>query len=537
LRAARWSYVGVVGRTSSLGSVFFLCAAAATAASACGDDEKSSSGAKGGASGTAGSAGRPSGGNAGSGGRDGSATGGKSGATGTGGESGSAAGAGQAGASDEGGTGGAGGADAGMGGAAMGGDGGLGGGGEDGVPTFGPVQTLARSGVGTVAVGMGTFGTVLVVWAPQSNVVWARLATNQVFAAPVRLNSANAHLTADAVAVSAIGEDAFVAVWTEFNNGFGVYARKYTGSWEAVQTIQEEASRFPNTRVAMNAAGDGVLGLEIENFIMANDESASVHRVTAGVVGSSESLALQQTAIALETAVADNGNAVVAWLQLGGSGVELWAKPLDRTTGWETAERLTATSSAFLLHAMAFDDGSVLVLWEEDPTMAPRLWESVYRPGSGWDTHELGFDASGFTVPTLVRARSGALMWVYNEQQANLTPLRYRIRSAEGTWSDARTLAENAPQSSPPSVAPYDRESFRIVYGRPDDRDTGRDLWTARYLPDNGFVNDEPIATDYFTQERSKVAVDDSGRGIVIWLHSDQPMGTPITSLHARWFE
>jgi hypothetical protein len=209
-------------------------------------------------------------------------------------------------------------------------------------------------------------------------------------------------------------------------------------------------------------------------------------------------------------------------------------------SGLLTEELVADAAQLGLEKVVVHEGGGVIVLWEEVDSDVT-LYEREFAADSWSDSRPLNFDTEGFVgISNLVRASSGALMWIHNADVPEaVSPLRYYFRDPDGNWSDAQSPDAEAEYIAAPVLATYDLENFRVFYNR---RDTSTfpnpmHLWSARYVKGRGFLDHEPVATTYYYNERPETALDENGRGIVVWRHRDAATLDPVMSLRARWLE
>jgi hypothetical protein len=402
--------------------------------------------------------------------------------------------------------------------------------------------TLAAERIGKPYVALSSFGNAAVFYSNEiDDTLWLRVAAEKAFGPPLRVDGGNGRPSLSTAALINVGASGYLAFWSEANAGYGAYARRYESAGGAIQTLGEQSSAIVRPYVAVNASGNGMVVIGEQDTGSSIRTTHLVARaVRNGNLGVEETIVPRTSSLAVLavlTDVADSGAAVLAWQQVVTSTYsEIWVRRRAASGELEESELVVGDVDLGLEKVFVTDSGGVVVLWRGDASRTPVLWEREFAAGSGWGAaRRIGFALDQMAGATaLSRARSGATMWVWRENLRDVTWLHCWIRSPDGTW-EQQTIDATGLGSVEPVVESYDRESFRVVYGK-QPAFARFELWSVRYVAGRGFLNQEAIAIESYDHEMADIALDGSGRGAVVWGHRVTPP-VDTTYLRLRWLE
>lgn len=314
-------------------------------------------------------------------------------------------------------------------------------------------------------------GNALLVWMQYQNAratIWGSryAASTRNWSTPVQISAQNpaADVRPPVLAVDNAGDA--VVTWIQGDgrvNHFDAWAAFFAASggqmqWSAPVLISDGVNSVRDSRVALNATGQGLLVWQLEQ----DDGSTSNgpadiwgRTVTAaGVLGTPTRLnAITSTntfwvdaydAVAVDA----NGNGMVLFVQNGSSLVSAVHAAMFAGGHWQTSAPIaTSLTSGFRFPQVAFDGlGNAFAVWQEQPLIGGAVGSaSRYVAGVGWDAspHVFADNSAGNVFDprlALDAAGNASIIWYQWQQTPTNVVTVDSIRYLADTGWGARTL-------------------------------------------------------------------------------------------------
>lgn len=227
------------------------------------------------------------------------------------------------------------------------------------------------------------------------------------------------------------------------------------------------------------------------------------------------------------------GDAVAAWGQLIGGGLDYWASVLDHATGtWSAPASVTAGATmgyAGPPRVAVNGAGQALVVWSELHGASYDLWAATYDPATGWGAptplEEDAGDASNGRV-ALDDAGRALVVWIQGPDS-----LSYELRArafdfGTGAWGAAQAVDPSAGTglvSLSPSIAMSPGGLAVVAWVVQDLAQQQRnDVWVLRYdAAGGGWSGGREVDGTDDTSAEPSVAIDDAGNAAVVWWQYD----------------
>jgi len=221
-------------------------------------------------------------------------------------------------------------------------------------------------------------------------------------------------------------------------------------------------------------------------------------------------------------AVDDSGNATAVWIQSDG----VWSNRYVVGVGWGAPTLVDIGTGTVSIPQVAVDkSGNAMALWKQAYGTKMSIWSNRYLVGTGWDTAEVieTYDAGHADSPQLAVDDSGdaIAMWQQWDDTDTYVTLWYNRFVVGAGWGTAELIETvDAVSAYDPRVAVDDSGDVTAVWSQWDGA-IGH-IWSNRYVVGTGWGTPEPVETDDIEWASfAKVAVDDSGNAIAIWLQHD----------------
>lgn len=304
------------------------------------------------------------------------------------------------------------------------------------------------------------------------------------------------------VAMDASGTS--LVVWTYDGE---VYAsqRDGRGSWSEPTLLGSSSGLSSFPRIAMDGSGAGIAiwsdrGVVVRRFVPDlgwEEEVRLDDGVVDGVVGT-VNIAMQAGATAM--AVWENR-------------LEVYAAHYDPLSGWSPVERIDDSPSYSERPRMATSiDGvntAALVMWEDSSDIVTK-W---FLPDSGWQESEAIGRRSLGEVPAVAVDASNRAMVVWSSDIVNVNVRRYL---PETGWEAPVVLTPNGRGAR---IA-MDSAGNAIAVWRAAHEDDSSAIYARRYRVDHGWGDAFRIGEAGVDHRTPRIAMDDSGGAIAVWLYS-----------------
>lgn len=156
-----------------------------------------------------------------------------------------------------------------------------------------------------------------------------------------------------------------------------------------------------------------------------------------------------------------SGRAMVLWTQLSSAtGYDLWALPVDPSSGWGAAALLESGAGTVGVAGIGLDaSGNATAVWSQiGPTTRFSVYANRYTPARGWgsatliETNEVVGSVDG--DPAVVVAGSGEATAVWKRSSGSSASLWTNRANASGNWGTASELVPDA--GSAQSIGAHD---------------------------------------------------------------------------------
>ncbi|MBL4712227.1 MAG: hypothetical protein JKX75_06975 [Gammaproteobacteria bacterium] len=327
------------------------------------------------------------------------------------------------------------------------------------------------------------------------------------------------------IAIDAAGNA--TAVWPQGDGTrFNIWSNRYTAGsgWGTAELIEtDNTGNADAPTITVNAAGVAIAIWR--QFDGTRFNIWSNRYVVGSGWGTAELVENDNTGSALDPKIAmdTNGNALAVWPQ--GDGVEdnIWSNRYVVGTGWGTPEKIESTSINAKEAQISMDaSGNALAVWVQPSTAQESAWSNRYVVGSGWGTAVLiETDSAGSTKnPQIAVDNNGNALAVWGQSDGtrdNVMANRYTVGSGWGTAELIET--DNAGNATDPQIAVDAGGNALAVWGQFDG--SADNIMSNRYTTGTGWGTAELIETEDYEAFLPKIAFDDSGNAIAIWLQED----------------
>lgn len=313
-------------------------------------------------------------------------------------------------------------------------------------------------------------------------------ATSNTFVASANADQSGAH---DSLASDATGQG--VAIWTAGNAGVGeLYINYYLAGFSARELLAQPSANVLAHRVAMDGTGNLIaVWLAGDGILRARD------RLGSAPLGS-EAVLPAGAMSALGDVVFTGFQANVVWT--GGAKEVFATRGIGAT--WEAPVRIGTTlngsPSRLASHRLA-SGFEVVAVWEDGAAIV-----SNARSGATWQSANGSVipGSEGGSSPQVTMAASGEVLAVWDSAAGIMAS-----RRVAGTWAMAALIGSG----EAPRVASDAAGNAIVVWV------AGKTIRANRYVQGTGWLGERDIGGDRVGQSKANVAMDESGRGVVVW--------------------
>ncbi|NPU95511.1 MAG: hypothetical protein HPY82_26755 [Gammaproteobacteria bacterium] len=330
------------------------------------------------------------------------------------------------------------------------------------------------------------------------------------------------------VAVDANGNA--IAVWKQMDGGrYNLWANRYepdTG-WGTPQLLENlDYGNVDQADIAIDANGNAMvawweLGAASKANIMAAYYTAGVGWGAATLLEFDD----RGDATTPKVAFDADGNALVVWFQYDGSHYYVWSNRFTPGTGWagtEFIQTYTAQSGYYPELAMTAD-GNAVAFWQQlDPGLTSTMWSNRYTAGVGWGVAEQVSNTTGFAYTHDVATdAAGNAMAVWGVRESNLYSLWYSRYDTVAGWSTPELLENQDSQNAYVPHIEMDAAGNAMVVWL-QGSGSNYSLWARRYAVGSGWGPAQLIENDDTGGVlRPQLAMDASGNVLVVWQQYD----------------
>lgn len=308
------------------------------------------------------------------------------------------------------------------------------------------------------------------------------------------------------------GDGNAIAVWgQDIGQIDNIWANRYVVGvgWQDPEPIEEIAESTGKPKFAMNGSGSAIAtwttGGYFDGKLWANRHSADSGWVGHELIADSGGVGDHRIAID------KNGNSITVWSQSATS--EIWARKFNVQTGWEDSELIAEyTGTVSHIDIAMSSEGDAMVVWDHDDDAKVTVWAKSYETGTGWSIAESISSGSDVEVAmdnqgTAIAVIGGDSIWT-------------SIHDGESGWLAAEKFDDiDSERERRPHVAMDDNGNGIVVWTK---RGTeSQDVWVNSYKVDVGWKGPEPIAESVGYASYPRVAMDDNGNAVVVWLNSE----------------
>jgi hypothetical protein len=333
------------------------------------------------------------------------------------------------------------------------------------------------------------------------------------------------------IALAASGDA--IVVWAQDDDGAGsgfnsvAANRRAAGAdWNSNDATFLEGTELPasNPQIALNAIGRGFAVWDQSDSNSRTNVWARSYSPNGGwgvptlVETSNASFAGTP-----HVAVAANGDAVVAWLQLENGFYSVWANRFGASSGWSGAALLeTDDGQANAVQVALSATGDAIVIWRHDSISGDSIRANHYVVGRGWGDHfSIGPTSSFASGARVAFDADGDAIVVWSQQEDPRYDVWARRYVAGTGWGEAELLNTGDDGNAlNPQIAFDPRGNALVVWEQHDG--TRKNLWARRYVAANAWSAPVLIETeDAGDAIDSQIGVDADGNAIAIWRQDD----------------
>jgi hypothetical protein len=308
------------------------------------------------------------------------------------------------------------------------------------VPTMGPQAAMGPQ------VAMDAQGNAVAVWlqqddaqSPPFSFIWSsRFTPSEGWGTAMMLYLAQGYAEAPQIAMNAQGN--WIAVWQAEDSALPAWFI-WSSSGDILNDDESAMDHVVNApHVAMDAQGNALAAWQewdgTRTGIWFNRFTVS------GSWGGPESLENNDGHAASPFVAMDpQGNAVVAWLQTGGTDPGAWAKRFTPPSTWEGAKRIDTGAGATGTPQVVMDaQGNALAVWRQSDGST---WSNRSALTGDWGTPEPvdNIDGAAFRLLLAMNARgNGVAVWFTNDgMDSSIWSNRF---TSSGSWGTAELVED-----------------------------------------------------------------------------------------------
>lgn len=311
-----------------------------------------------------------------------------------------------------------------------------------------------------------------------------------------------------------------------------------SGTWGAALLVENQGNDASQPKVAVDANGNAIaVWKQMEGGrydLWANRYEPGTGWGTPQLLENLNYGNVDQADIAFDA----NGNALVAWWELGAAGkASIMAAYYTAGGGWSPAELLELNDSGdATTPKVAFDaDGNALVVWFQYDGSHYYVWSNRYSPGTGWAGAEFiqTYTAQSGYYPELAMTADGNAIAFWQQIDPGLTSTMWSNRYTAGVgWSTAEQVSSSGGFAYSHDVATDAAGNAIAIWAV---MESGLySVWASHYDTVAGWSTPELVETeDTGSAYYPRIVMDSSGNAMAVWLQSN---GT-YYSLWARRYQ
>ena len=225
-------------------------------------------------------------------------------------------------------------------------------------------------------------------------------------------------------------------------------------------------------------------------------------------------------AFVAKVAVNDSGNAFAIWDQSDGINYRIWANCFISGEGWKTAMIIDSTSENAGLSKVAIDaQGNAIAVWCQSDGTNQRIWANHFEIGNGWNTPQIIDSISEYsTSPQVAVDYFGNAIAVWIQYDGSKNRIWANHYSNAIGWDGAQPIDSDTGNVESPQLA-IDRSGKAIVVWVQSENNTER-IWAIQYTSSKGWGTSQIIDSNPGLENTSfpHVAINSSGYAIAVWV-------------------
>lgn len=323
-----------------------------------------------------------------------------------------------------------------------------------------------------------------------------------------------------------------IAVWAQDDDGDGSGVPSARANPRAAGTdwnhndamfLGSSTMRAENPHIALNARGNGVAVWQQRDASL-NMNIWSRHYSSSNGWGVPTPIETSVSeAVSPRVAVADNGDAIVVWLELDDGYYSLWANRFAAAAGWSGAVLIETHTGQVVAPDIAMSStGDAIVVWRSNSAGDNSIWANHYVVGRGWDDAvELGTPTTFTSSPHVALGADGNAIVVWGQREGTRYSV-WSIRYAVGQGWGAPGLLEtdDSGDAGGAQIAIDSRGNAIAVWAQYDG--SRANLWARRYVAGSTWLAPTLIETDDAGDVGAlQIGFDASGNAIAVWHQDD----------------
>lgn len=232
----------------------------------------------------------------------------------------------------------------------------------------------------------------------------------------------------------------------------------------------------------------------------------------------------------VDPVVATNGgtDAVAAWQTSTGAPVEVRTR--HAAGQWEPVRAIGGRNSRDPSVAMTAEGDALVALQTYDDSHRARIGVASER--GDWAIRHISPERSTARTPSIAVDAAGRAIAVWQaDRSATSTEIQLAERSADGTWSTARTVSHTSRVGTPTLAMAADGSA---VVAWPDESGKKPQIWATVRTPDGQWTDPEPLSPSGRRAVTPGVAALHEGIAAVGWVESDAANRGPVVVTIAR---
>ncbi|PKL36451.1 hypothetical protein CVV38_00910 [Candidatus Peregrinibacteria bacterium HGW-Peregrinibacteria-1] len=273
------------------------------------------------------------------------------------------------------------------------------------------------------------------------------------------------------------------AVWALFDTRFSIYANRYsaaTNTWGTAEVIEDNdtAGYDNNPQIAVDGDGNAIAVWEQFDGTSTNVFSNTYSALT-GTWGTAELLESSLgTAYGPQIAVDGDGNGIAIWLQYSGGRSDIYSARYTASTETWGAPELVETSDvgSAINPKIEFDSSNNgIAVWQQNNGVIDVIWANKYDASTGWGTAEV---ISATNIGNAASAEididsngNAIAVWHQNnntEFDAVSSIYANRYVSSTGAWGTATAIESGSGSASTPAISIDNSGNAMVVWTQHD---------------------------------------------------------------------